>query len=1116
MPNIGRLENLPPEKRELLSRLFRRGRGSADELQRRAAGMDRVPVSYGQRRIWFLDQLEPGLPVYQISTALDVWSALDPVLLERSVNTLVERHESLRTTFSEIDGELFQVVADHAEMVLHFADLTSLSSAQQLSEATRIGSADASEPFNLATGPLLRVTLIQMDENHSVLLLTLHHIISDGWSMNVLLKELSLVYGALAQGEQPQLPELPIQYADYALWQQEHLTTEVLGKELAYWREQLNGAATLQLPVDYPGVRRTHPGAREFFGLNTAQTRRLEQISRSSGATLFMVLLAAFDVLLGRYSGQDDIVVGTPVAERTRPETAGLIGFLLNTVCIRINLKGDPDFLTLLERVRQTAVNAYAHQEVPFDKVVEAIAPGNSLNGSALFNVMFVFQALQGWRHLGDSAVLPPRRPLDWQFENGTAKFDLTLSMADTAEGLVGALEYNTNMFRASTARRMVQHFTTLIDSILAESRSPISKLKILTPTEEDQILHRWNATVAPFRDDARVEQLVAEQANRLPSATAVIYDTGQITYRALCREANQVAHYLLNRRVECGSRVGIFLERGRRLLPAILGAWAAGCSYVPLDCESPVERTRFILEDAGLATVLTEEGLVERLPVGAWGLVCLDTEEENISRESEGLPGLKNSCEDTAYIIYTSGSTGQPKGVMVTHRSLVNYLTWVNRVVLGAPPRLLPAITKITFDASLKQLFGPLLRGDPVWLIAEGLMADLAELARMIGNRGDFALNCVPWLWNSLLETLSTGVFSATRHLKKLLVGGEEFSPELLERTFTQFPSLEVWNLYGPTETTANATAQRLYPGKEVSIGRPIANCTVRVLDAHNQLVPVGIAGELHIGGTGVASGYWRRPELTKKRFIPDPFALQAASCRLYKTGDVVRYCEDGSLIFKGRIDRQIKIHGYRVEPGEIEAVLSSHPAVRDVVVVLTPMDYGPLLVAYIEMLGRDKLSASELRLFAIESLPAYMVPSHFVSVNGIPRNAHGKIDLAALPPLRGACDGDAASSLAPRDDYERGISAIWEAVLTTSCVDVQTNFFELGGHSLLAMQVMSRIRQKFAVEVPLRALFEAPTVEALALIVRKSKENSSLDKSRNIPRLSRDAKRIHLDTND
>jgi amino acid adenylation domain-containing protein len=1052
MATTDRFLSLPPEKRALLERLMSQ---RAARIQRRPPGMMRVPASYGQRRIWFLDRLEPGLPLYQISTALPVDAALDPARLERSLNALVERHESLRTTFTETEDELVQIVAPRLELALRFVDLRGLPVDARAAEARRIGAADAAEPFDLGAGPLVRATLVRLGEAQSVVLLTLHHIIADGWSMDVLLNELSAIYEGA-----PSLSELPIQYADYALWQRQHLTADREAAELDYWKRQLADLPKLRLPVHFAAAETTYRGAREFFRLDAARTSGLGQIARETGATLFMTLLAAFQVLLARYSGQDDIVVGLPVAGRTRPETEGLIGFFLNTLCLRTSLAGEVHFCEVLERARQAALGAYAHQELPFERVVEALAPGARPGAAALFNVMFVLQAGRSWGAGG---------ALESQFESGTAKFDLTLSMLEAADGLAGALEYNTDLFRPATARRMVRHFEALIDAILASPRAPVASLDILSGAERRQILHEWNATGAEFPDRECVQDLITGA----PGAAAVISDDGELTYAELDGEANRVANMLVARGVRPGDRVGILLKRGLRLLPALLGVWKAGCAYVPLDPDAPPERTRFAIDDAELAAVLTEELLAD-------------------AAAYHGVPRpVRPRPEDAAYIIYTSGSTGTPKGVVVEHRSLVNYLTWLNRTIFSSEPRLTPATSKITFDASLKQLFAPLLRGDSVWLISEPVVADLPALVARLGSPGDYTLNCVPWLWNALLHDAGFSDSAAARGLKRLLIGGEELGPRLLERTFARFPALELWNLYGPTEATANATAARLRPGDAASIGRPVANTVARVLDGHGRLTPAGVAGELHIGGMAVARGYWSRPELTAERFVPDPFA-ESPGARLYRTGDLVRYRDDGSLEYLGRIDRQIKLHGYRIEPGEVEAVLARHPAVEQAAVVLAGSDRAPRLAAYITPRQGAPVDASALRRFAAGKLPEYMVPAAFVFVDSMPRGAHGKLDLAALPPAPDYAAEDAAAFVGPRDDDERRLAAIWEALLDRSPIGIHAGFFELGGHSLLATQVVSRIRQAFDVEVPLRAFFETPTIESLAVLVRRAKQES------------------------
>jgi amino acid adenylation domain-containing protein len=1103
MAKGSRLENLPPDKFALLNRLIRERTGGKDRIVRRPDRGSVIPASFGQTRIWFLDRLNPGSPVYQISAALREHGAMNADVLTESINIVISRHESLRTSFTETDGKVFQVIAPRLEIDVRVADFTALPADNARREASAFGTAEASAPFSLETGPLLRLALIRLDTENSIVLLTIHHIITDGWSMRVLLQELSIIYTAICKGEAPHLPELPIQYADYALWQRQRLTPEFLASELSYWRRQLEGAPRLQLPADYPSTKRTARGARELFSLGWARTRGLEAISAQSGATIFMVLLAAFQVLLGRYSDQDDIVIGTPVAGRNHPETEHLIGFLLNTICIRTSLAGNPSFFELLEQVRQTAIHAYAHQDIPFEKVVEELAPDRHLSDSALFNVMFVLQPRDGVRalNLADSS---PSENDTGAYESGTAKFDLTLSMAETDEGLIAALEYSTDLFRPATARRIRDHFLTLIDSILAGLHMPINELSMLTAAEEEKIIRTWNDTAATFNEHTRIEQLIVKQAARVPDATAVMFEGWEISYRELCEQAFRTARYLSSQGIQRGDHIGIFLGRGRHLLPAILGAWCAGGVYVPMDVQSPPDRLRFMLEDADLACILTDERLATGIPRGTPMRVCLDREPALSEVGCSDAPDVQGSSSDPAYMIYTSGSTGQPKGVVVSHRSAVNYLTWINEVLVAGSSRRMPAITEITFDASFKQLVAPLLRGDAVWLLSENALSDFQHLAFILGSQGDFTLNCVPWLWSRLLEALSGEGVVARDYLKRLLLGGEALTSDLLERTFSVFPSVEVWNLYGPTEVTANATACRLVPGQPVSIGWPIANCVVRVLDSHGRLAPVGVPGELHLGGAGVALGYWNRPELTKKMFVTDPCSADPAA-RLYKTGDRVFFREDGALVYTGRIDRQIKLHGFRIEPGEIEAALRSHAGVKESQVEVTTIHGEQQLVACVEAKEGVALSRAELIQMIAGTLPSYMVPSRLVVVKEIPRGTHAKVDHGAMRSLIEENVSCEEKVIAPRDEFERGICFIWEAVLSCERLSIRSNFFALGGHSLLAMQVISRICQKFAVELPLRAIFEAPTIEGLAVMVRNSQPARARSTFAAIPRLAR-----------
>jgi amino acid adenylation domain-containing protein len=1051
-------------RRELLQRLLRDRAGA--RIGRRPADQMIVPASSGQRRLWFLNEIEPGLPVYQISQARPIDGELDPHLLERSLQEIVRRHEALRTTFAVVDGEPVQVVHLEPRLVWRDVDLSCLPDDERETRAREIAAVEAREPFDLAKGPLFRAMLVRAGPARHVLLLTLHHIVADGWSMEVVWRELRELADAQADRRRPlPLPELPIQYPDFALWQRQQLTPERRAADLEYWIARLAGLQRLSLPTDYQRpAAPTWRGAREFFSIADPDVRRLEQLARDRNATLFMALLAVFKMLLARCSGQDDIAVGSPVAGRGPPETEGLVGFFLNTLCLRTNLHGDPSFVEVLERVRDTALGAYAHQELPFDLLVEALAPDRRFIHSALFDVMFVLQAGRQRREAAPDPAADD--PIDWEMESGTSKCDLTLSIVERPYGLVGAIEYATDLFSADTAHRLVRRFTHLIRAVTAAPHEAVSRIDLLLDEERTQLLHQWNATAMARPTKACVQDLVTERARRSPDAVAVVCQEESLTYGELDAQANRLAHCLIARGVGREDRVAVLMERTPDLLVAVLAIWKAGAAYVPLDLDAPAARNDAIAADADVRAILG--------PGLPW---------EAMAHQQPAAPAVEVRQSQLAYILYTSGSTGAPKGVMVEHGSVVNYLTWVNRELVGAAPYLMPATTKPSFDASLKQLFAPLLEGRWVWLIPEAVVADPETLLSQLPRYGDFTLNCVPWLWKVLLERLESGGHPTSRHLKRLLVGGEDLTRSLVERTFARLPEVELWNLYGPTEATANATAARVGPGDAVSIGRPIGNATALILDRHGQLAPIGVQGELHVGGAGVARGYWRQPQLTAERFVSNPFGVG----RLYCTGDLARWTAAGTIEFIGRLDNQVKIRGFRIELAEIESELERHPAVRQAAAAVAPIERGSRLVACIELHSGRSASSTDLRRFLRATLPDYMVPVRFVFVDAVPRGPHGKVDRQAVSAA--TARGDSQESGRPLTPDEERVARIWSAVLGVDAVHVHSNFFELGGHSLLLTQVVSRLRDAFGAEVPLRALFEAPTVEGCADAVARAR---------------------------
>ncbi len=1045
-----------------------------------------LPLSFAQARLWFLDQLEPNSSVYNLANGIRLKGTLSVAALEQSLNEIVRRHEALRTSFSMVQGRPIQVISSSFTLSLPLLDLSHLSEAEREAEAQRLADEENQRAFDLARGPLLRSKLVRLGDDDHVLLVTMHHIVSDGWSMGVFFRELSILYEAFSNGKPSPLPDLPIQYADYAVWQRDWLKGEILDTQLSYWKKQLENIPTLQLPTDRrrPAVQ-SYRGAGHSLELSKALSDQVKALSRQEGATLFMTLLAAFQTLLCRYTGQEDIVTGSPIAGRTRAEMEDLIGFLVNTLVLRGDLSGNPTFRELLARARVTAFEAYAHQDVPFEKLVEELQPQRNLSHSPLFQVMFVFQNAPAttlkFQGLSVSPVVGG---------SDTAKFDLTLSIREENEGLRAHLQYNTDLFDGSTIERMLSHFENLLKEIVADPARRLLDFSLLTNAEQHQLLVEWNDTKRDYPEDKCVHQLFEEQVERTPDAIAVVFENQEITYRELNQRANQLAHYLIRLGVGPELLVGIFMERSLEMVVAVLGILKTGGAYVPLDHESPNERLVFFLQDTQTSVLVTQQPLIERLPSGEAHLLCLDPEWVTIRQERIENPILRGTPTGLAYVTYTSGSTGQPKGVMIEHRSLVNYLHWVNSCLLNDAIGTVPMITEITFDACLKQLFAPLLRGKEVCLVPRDVVADPAAYLPEIQKKGRVGINCVVSLWKVILDGIQQSGQTATptEDLSALFLGGEQLNEELVEKSFTALPALEIWNLYGPTETTANASAGKIFSSNRVTIGNPIANAQIYLLDNDLQPVPVGVNGEVYIGGVGLARGYLNRPALTAENFIASPFS-SLPGARLYRTGDLARFLSDGNIEFIGRIDDQVKIRGFRIELGEIESALGQHPSVREAVVVAREDVLGDKrLVAYIVPNQHPALSTNDLRSFLKQKLPEYMFPTAFVFLDSLPLLPNGKANRRALPPPDQSKPEPEVSYVAPRTQVEEGLAGIWAEVLKLERIGIHDNFFEFGGHSLLAMQVISRLRKASQIELPLRALFEAPTIAGLAKGVEES----------------------------
>jgi amino acid adenylation domain-containing protein len=1027
-----------------------------------------APLSFAQQRLWFLDQLEPDRALYHISKAVHLSGVLQVEALQQALDTIVARHEVLRTNIVADDGQPVQVIRAPQTVALPVIDLRGWDDAAHEAELHRRLVAESGRPFNLTCDLMLRALLLRLADEAYVLLLVMHHIASDGWSMGIFTRELSQLYNAAVRGGSAPLPQLPIQYADYALWQRQRLQGEGLEAKLAYWKQHLAGApAILELPTDRPRQAvQTYRGARQSSTLPPALCTALKTLSQREGVTLFMTLLAAFQTLLYRYTGRDDIVVGSPIAGRTQGETEGLIGFFVNTLVLRTDLAGNPSFRALLHRVRETSLGAYAHQELPFEKLVEELQPERTLSHAPLFQLIF---SLQNFPR--ETLELTGLTLQSMQIEREAAKFDLSLMVVEGGAGLRARLAYNSDLFESATMVRLLGHFQTLLESIVAAPDTPISRLPLLTAAEQQQVLVAWNDTQGDYPADACIHELFEAQVERTPDAVAVRFEDQQLTYRALNGRGNQVAHHLRKLGVGPEVLVGICMERSLEMVIGLLGILKAGAAYVPLDPTQPKERVAFMLEDAQIQVLLTQQKLVGELPDYNRILVCLDSDWEMIAQESEQNPVSGSTADNLAYVMYTSGSTGRPKGVMIAHRPISNHLFWFQKSYpLTKADRVLQR-SSFGFDPSVREFFWPLMASAQLILVHPDRHYDSAYFVKLIAEQKITVARFDLSMLQALLEEQG---FEACKSLRRVICGGEPVPMELQERFFSRL-DVALHNAYGPTETCISVTVwtcKRDSHHRTVPIGSPIMNIQVYLLDAHLQPVPIGVAGELYIGGAGLARGYRNHPELTAEQFIPNPFSDEPGA-RLYKTGDLARYLSDGNIEFLGRIDEQLKIRGVRIEPREIEAVLGQHPAVREVVVLAREDRRGDKrLVAYIVPAPGISLIDTELRGFLRTKLPEYMVPSAYVVLDTLPLTPNGKVDRRALPAPDWARTELEASFVAPRTPMESLIAEIWKEVLRVEQVSVYDNFFDIGGHSLLAMQVIARLEKRLGLWVPPREL--------------------------------------------
>jgi amino acid adenylation domain-containing protein len=1075
---------------------------------------DAQPLSRGQQALWFLHRMSPESTAYNIAAAVRIVSELDAGALHRAFLGLVERHASLRTTFAAEDGVPVGRTREQAEVFFQRADASGWDEArlhERLSEEAHL-------PFDLEQGPLLRVSLFERggDDGH-VLLLVAHHIILDFWSLAVLIEELGELYRGEASGTPVSLSPLPLRYADYVRWQEELLSGTEGERLRAYWERQLGGGLpVLDLPTDRPRPPvQTFRGASIGFRLDDDLTGRLKSLSQASGATLYMTLLAAFQTLLHRYTGQPDVVVGSPVSGRNWGTLAGLVGYFVNPLVMRARVEGDPTFTEFLARVRQTTLAAFEHQDYPFPLLVERLQPERDPSRSPLFQVMFVLQQAHALREKGMASfalreagarlelhdLILESMPLDQR----VSQFDLTLTMAEGGGELAASLEYNSALFDAATAERMVGHFETLLRGVVSEPDARLSALPLLTAPERARLLVEWNDTAAGYPRDRCVHELFEAQAAKTPDAVALVFGGERLSYTELDRRANRLAHAL--RRLGVGPEVlvGVLTERSVEMVVGLLAVLKAGGAYVPADPAYPAERLAFMLEDARVSVLLTQERLKAALPDHTAVVVSLDADPEGVAGEdaddadAAAPPPRSATPDNLAYVIYTSGSTGKPKGVAIEHHSTATLLNWAREVYKPEQLAGVLASTSICFDLSVFEIFVTLAAGGKV------ILAENALQLPALGAAGEVTLvNTVP---SAMAELVRTGGVPAS--VTTVNLAGEPLPHALVQQIYAATGAGQVWNLYGPSEDTTYSTFALIPEGPQATppIGRPVAETQVYLLDPRLQPVPVGVPGELFIGGDGLARGYLQRPALTAERFTPDPFGARPGG-RLYRTGDLARHLPDGQLEYVGRIDHQVKVRGFRIELGEIETVLGGHPGVRESVVVANRDEPAAArLVAYVVAReGRESLPPSELRGYLRERLPDYMVPSVFVVLDELPLTPNGKVDRRALPAPGAQAHEPGAGFEAPRTPTEEVLASIWEAVLEVAPVGINDNFFSLGGHSLLATRAVSRIQETFQMSLPLRALFEAPTVLELAQLIERNRLEGEAVPVAPIPRAPRD----------
>jgi non-ribosomal peptide synthase protein (TIGR01720 family) len=1115
-----RIAALPPEKRALFERQLREKGLQLDRVTIcKRQNLKELPLSFAQQRLWFLHQLEPYTTAYNIAFSWRFTGNLDIALMQSCLNTIVQRHEILRTSFVAVNGQPTQVIIPELVLPLPIFDLRTVPELTRQIEVEKLTKQEAQCPFDLNEAPLLRVKLLQIADNENILLLTLHHLIADGWSRGIILRELTALYKGSS------LPELPIQYIDFAVYQQQWLQGEELAVQTAYWKQQLNNVSILELPTDNPRKPvQTFSSATESVLISKEILHSLKDLSRKQSVTLFMSALTAFKVLLHRYTSQDDIAIGSPIANRNWTEVEPLIGFFVNTLVLRTDVSGNPTFLELLQRVKDVAAGAFKHQDLPFAKLVEEIQPQRSLSHNPLFGIMFQVQneAYQLQNALNPELAIPGLSLEQMWSDSGSTKFDMTWHLVERNEGLLAVVEYSTDLFNRDTITRMLGHFQVLLKGIIDNPNQLLSELPILTEIEHQQLLVEWNNTYTEYPLQQGIHQLFVAQVEKTPNNIAVAFKSEKLTYQELNNKANQLANYLRKQGVKTDMLVGICLERNPLMLVGLLGILKAGGAYVPIDVKLPRSRIAFMLADSQVSILITQEKILSQLPAHSAQTICIDSEWNDISKLSVTNPINQTFADNLAYVIYTSGSTGNPKGTLLTHQGLTNYLSWAIQAYNVAQGNGSPVQSSVGFDATITSLYAPLMVGKTVTLIPEEQEIEaLSSLLNSKSNsdidfslvkltpahlkvlsqletsppspllgkeRGDMMMRSSPLLYKERGVREDGVRLNPTR---AFIIGGEALLENHLNFWRDNFPNTRLINEYGPTETVVGCciydASNKAATRNAVPIGKAIANVQLYVLDKYLQPVPVGIPGELYIGGVGVARGYLNKSELTAEKFIPNPFKeqlpitnYQLPITKLYKTGDLVRYLPDGNLEYLGRLDNQVKIRGFRIELEEIEAVLNQYPQIQFNCVIPHVDDSGnQRLVAYI--VSSHPIVNNQIRQFLQGRLPDYMIPSFFVELESLPLTNNGKVDRKALP-IPDLSQRENENNTPPTTEKEIILTKIWSEVLGVN-VGIDDNFFEMGGDSILSIQIIARANQAGLTLTP-RQLFQYQTIAELATV--------------------------------